>query len=186
MQLIRSLPCDVENYAAGEYALQIRPPPECPHCHQRWALWALGYYRRNVSRLKPGHLRILIRRFRCRRCHKTVSILPAFAQPYRFVQNGTIERFVRGGPWASDVLRLFPLLQLYWRRFVSWLPELEKDVTPTLPRPPPSRVPSEWWDYLMRLHGDLDTTTLTLTSTHQITLFGRYRCHRSSRPQDEI
>jgi hypothetical protein len=81
MQLIRSLPCDVENYAAGKFALQIRPPPECPHCCQVRTLWALIYYRRNVSRLQPGYLRILIRRFRCIRCHKTVSILPAFFQP---------------------------------------------------------------------------------------------------------
>lgn len=72
-----------------------------PHCRRIKTLCALGYYVRNLSRLGAGALQLSVRRFRCCVCRKTVSLLPAFAQPYRFVQNHTIEYFVRGGPFSD-------------------------------------------------------------------------------------
>ena len=183
MQLIRAVPCDVERYAQEGFQRRLRPPPHCPHCGSMRALWALGYYARNISRLHLGFLRILIRRFRCRFCRKTVSILPSFAQPYRLIQNSTIERFVRGGPWSNDVIRLLPLLQLYWKRFATWLPEVRCTVSGGLPRPPPAGEPLEWWTSLLSSYDGLGGATLTFVSTFQITLFGRYRCHRPNPPQ---
>jgi len=183
MQIIRAVPCDVERYAQEGFQRCLRPPPHCPHCGSTHALWALGYYARNISRLQLGFLRILIRRFRCRFCRKTLSILPSFAQPYRLIQNSTIERFVRGGPWSNDVIRLLPLLQLYWKRFSTWLPEVRRIVSEGFPRPPPTSEPLEWWMYLLSSNDGLGATTLRLASTFQITLFGRYRCHRPNPPQ---
>lgn len=183
MQLIRAVPVDEERYVEEGFHRCICPPPSCPHCNRARALWAHGFYRRNISRLQRGHLRLLIRRFLCRFCYKTVSILPAFAQPYRFVQNSTIERFVRGGPWTNDVIRFQPLLQAYWKRFVTWLPEIERTVGGVLPRPPPSTKPLEWWMYMLNNYGGLGSTTSTLVSIFQITLLGRYRCHRPNSPE---
>ena len=83
MQLIRAVPVDEERYVAEGFHRQVCPPPQCPHCQHPHALWAHGFYRRNISRLQRGHLRLWIRRFLCRFCRKTVSVLPSFAQPYR-------------------------------------------------------------------------------------------------------
>jgi hypothetical protein len=178
MQLIRDFPVDLELYLVGEYFRRVERPRKCPHCTKVRTLWALGYYCRNISRLKGGFARLWIRRFRCCFCGKTVSILPSFAQPYRLVQNSTIEGFVRGGPWSNDVVRCFPLLQLYWKRFVRWLPEIERSVTGSLPRPPPTGNPREWWNQLLASYNGLDATTKALVSSFQMTLYGRYLCHR--------
>ena len=183
MQLIRAVPVDVERYVAESFHRHILPPDECPHCGQERALWALGYYCRYLSRLGRGVLLLWIRRFRCRSCCKTVSILPSFAQPYRLNQNSTIERFVQGGPWTNDVIRLLPLLQNYWKKYLLWLPELERYVSPALPRPPPTGQPKEWWTQLLGAYDGLGQSTLTLASTFRITLFGRYRCHHPNLTQ---
>jgi hypothetical protein len=182
MQLIRAVPCDLERYAEEQFHRRLPPPAHCPHCGRLGTLGALGYYARNISRLRLGFLRIFIRRFRCQICRKTVSLLPIFAQPYRLIQNSTIERFVQGGPWSNDVIRLLPLLQVYWKRFVTWVPELERTVSGSLPRPPPTSEPLDWWTSLLGPHDELGLTTLRLVSIFQITLFGRYRCHRPNPP----
>jgi hypothetical protein len=177
MQLIRAFEIDPEGYVREDVHLKVLPPSECPHCSSAGTLWSLGYYHRSISRLTAGLLRLSIRRFRCRGCGKTVSILPSFAQPYRFVQNSTIERFVQGGPWSNDVIRCLPLLQIYWRKFVAWLPDVESTLEGVLPRPPPTGDAQEWWTLLIGIHGGLNPTTATLVSTYRVTLFGRYQCH---------
>lgn len=185
MQLIRAFEVDPEGYVREDLHLKARPPSVCPHCASAGTLWSLGYYQRSLSRLSAGLVRLSIRRFRCRGCGKTVSILPSFAQPYRFVRNSTIESFVRGGPWTNDVIRCLPLLQIYWRRFVDWLPNLETTLEAILPRPPPAGNAREWWTALLARSGGLSPATVNLVSTHQITLFGRYQCHLPSQVQDQ-
>jgi hypothetical protein len=184
MQLLRAFEIDPEGYVREDVHLKVRPPTFCPHCSSAGTLWSLGYYQRSISRFTAGLLRLSIRRFRCRACGKTVSILPSFAQPYRFVQNLTIERFVRGGPWTNDVIRSLPLLQIYWRRFVAWLPDLATSLGETLPRPPPNVDAKEWWMRLLVLHGGLNSTTGILVSSYRITLFGRYQCHQPNSGED--
>jgi hypothetical protein len=57
------------------------PPAVCPFCRTGLPLKKHGFYRRNSI---PGQLprRILIRRYRCRFCGRTVSFLPGFCLPY--------------------------------------------------------------------------------------------------------
>jgi hypothetical protein len=184
MQLIRAFGIDPEGYVKEDVHLKVSPPCECPHCLSAGTLWSLGYYQRSISRLTAGLLRLWIRRFRCRGCRKTVSILPSFAQPYRFVQNSTIERFVRGGPWTNDVIRCLPLLQIYWRRFVAWLPDLASSLEGNLPRPPPIGDAHGWWTALLVLHSGLSPTTVILVTSCRITVFGRYQCHRPHSGKD--
>jgi hypothetical protein len=75
-------------------------------------------------------------------------------------------------------MRFLPLLQLYWKRFLSYLPEVERTVVLDLSRAPPLSEPVQWWVTLLSAYSGLGPTTLALVSTHQITLFGRYQCHR--------
>ena len=185
MQLIYAIDIDPERYVAESFHKRIRPPTKCPNCHRSKTLWALGYYSRNLSRVGLGFLLIFVRRFRCRCCRITVSLLPGFAQPYRFVQNRTIEFYVRGIPFPDEVTRHLDLLSQYWRRFRIWLPELERTLGHALGRAPP-RDPIAAWRFLLEPHSDLGSTTQNLVTAFQITPFGRYRCHRPNGPEEKM
>jgi hypothetical protein len=181
LQLIHELEIDAEQYVAEDFQRRIVAPKICPHCDRSDALWALGYYVRNLTRLRAGFLRIVIRRFRCRACGKTISILPSFAQPYRLVQNGTIEKFVGGRCDDPVVLRWMGLLRRYWRRFALWVPEMEYVMAGVANRSPPDE-PREWWDLLLAHYGNLAKATQASVSVFKITFFGRYRCHFPNPP----
>jgi len=185
MQLICALQMDPEQYVAERFHERMQPPNECPHCHHSKTLWALGYYCRNLSRLGFGALLLMIRRFRCCYCGKTVSLLPWFAQPYRFVQNRTIESYFRGELFNDEVSRHSDLLSQYWKRFRWWLPGLERALGHDLGRGPPSD-PNAAWRSLMEIHSDLGSATQTLVTVFQITPFGRYRCHCPNGPEDRL
>jgi hypothetical protein len=177
MQVLYAIDIDPEEYAASEFQRQVSPPTRCPNCKGVKALWALGYYGRNLNRVSIGALVIFVRRFRCRHCRKTTSILPAFAQPYRFVQNRTIERFFSGEAFSDEVIRHLDLLSQYWRRFGIFLPVIERSLGKALERAPPGQ-PRASWRILVNLYGGLALATKNLVTAHQITPFGRYRCHR--------
>ena len=185
MQLIHVVDMSPEQYVAESFHERMRPPAKCPHCYRTKTLWSLGYYSRNLSRIGFGVLLIFVRRFLCHRCRKTVSLLPSFAQPYRFVQNCTIEKYVRGNPLPDEVSRHLDLLAKYWRRFCLWLPELERTLGHALGRAPP-RDPVAAWRFLLEFHSDFGSTTQNLVTAFQITPFGRYRCHHPNGPGEKI
>lgn len=185
LQIIRKFEIDAERYVAENFHRRVTPPGLCPHCGEGGSLWSLGYYARNLTRLGVGILCIFIRRFRCNRCRKTVSILPSFAQPYRLVQNGTIEKFA-SGIYEVEVLRWFALLRRYWLRFVGWLPEMQRVIWKDQSRPPPECLPGEWWEFLVSEHGSFSAATMATVAVFQITFFGRYRCHQPRPPHDSM
>jgi len=177
MQLVRTMPVGVEHYVGTSFHRGVEPPVKCPHCGARDALKALGYYSRNVTSPKSGILRILVRRFRCCGCGRTVSILPSFAQPYRLVLNVTISEFF-GGTLATTALSWLPLLKQYWNRFTNWLPQIEKIIRSLVERSPPQPDAAGWWGVMAATFGDVERITTALVGQFGVTLFGRYRCHR--------
>jgi glutaredoxin len=183
MQLIHPLTIDAEEYVADECHAHMPAPGHCPHCHLLKALLALGYYRRFLTGGDGRLLRIYVRRFRCRYCHKTVSLLPLFAQPYRLIQNATIERYFQGRHVSIDVIRHQQLLALYWRRFSAWLPELNRAIGNELGRAPPLE-PGDASSLLLARFGDWASATERLVMDFRVTPFGRYRCHSPNRPRE--
>jgi len=117
-------------------------------------------------------------------CGKTVSLLPAFAQPYRIVLNETIEAFAAGHIFHSDVEAWTIHLRRYWKRFCFWLPHLHPTFQGIGLSPPPAD-PSTCWEGLVTWAGSLSGTTMKLTREYQVTLFGRYRCHVPNRSESE-
>ena len=176
MQIIRAVQVSADNYANTSFHQGIKSPTECPHCNARGGLKALGYYSRNVTGTKRGVLRIFVRRFRCCRCGRTVSILPSFAQPYRLVLNATINEFF-GGTLGANSLSWLSLLQQYWNRFTKWIPEINRVIKSVVERSPPHPDAAGWWQVIVAVFGDLEKITGTLVSRFGVTLFGRYRCH---------
>lgn len=175
MQLIRSLPVSAAAYILEKFHTQILRPSHCKICNSSKPLEALGYYVRSIT-VSRAILEISIRRFRCRKCGHTTSILPSFVQPYRLVQNSEIHDYFESGsapessPWKS-------ILAHYRRRFVRWLPELRRALAHQPSRAPPFFTGDQAWRALRKTVGNLESITEFLVSEFQITPFGRYRCH---------
>ena len=176
MQIICTVSLSPDRYAKENFQRSIQRPTSCPRCGIRNALAALGYYSRNITSAERGVLRIFVRRFRCRLCGRTTSILPSFAQPYRLVLNATINEFFKGTIGAGS-LSWLPLLQQYWNRFAKWIPEIDRVVKSVVERSPPHPDAAGWWEVIVAAFGNLEKITATLVSRFGVTLFGRYRCH---------
>ena len=176
MQIICTVSLSPDCYAKENFQRSIRRPISCPRCGTRNAFAALGYYSRNVTSAGRGVLQIFVRRFRCRCCGRTVSILPSFAQPYRLVLNATTNEFF-GGTLGTNALSWLPLLQQYWNRFTKWIPEIDRVIKSMVERSPPHPDVAGWWQVIVAAFGNLEKITATLVSRFGVTLFGRYRCH---------
>ena len=176
MQLLRRLPVTADQYFLNGYQLRISRPKNCPNCRLPKSLEALGYYARNLVGNIGKVRRIIIRRFRCRDCERTVSILPSFAQPYRLVQNPIVHRVFQGELFA-EASRWLPLIRSYWLKFCRWLPDLRKQIGEITSRAPPRRNPQDWWNLLTTLMGSLGSITMKFVQEFGFTLFGRYQCH---------
>jgi hypothetical protein len=184
MQIVWHVKIDADEYAATQAHLAIERPPSCPHCKARKTLLALGYYERRSTAKESGRdVLIKVRRFVCSSCRRTLSLLPSFAQPYRLVCSVTIERFFNGAVFGADTLTWRHLLRRYWRRFTQWLPKLMKTIGRVLGLSPPHAPSKGSWLAIVAAYGQLDRATRTLVRQFQVTIFGRYRCHRLTRPQ---
>lgn len=182
MQLILSSKMDAKDYVAHQEHRRVKRPPECPHCRQQGALRAIGFYSRSVTESKLGRIvAIKVRRFLCEHCHKTLSLLPSFAQPYRLICSITIERHFNGTP-TFDTLQWHGLLRRYWRRFNTWIPDLVLTLGQSLGVKNPERFKESSWSSLMNAYGHLDQATQRLVSLFQVTVFGQYLCHRPAPP----
>ena len=169
----------VQAYVRESYHSRIRAPVNCPNCESAFSLEALGYYSRNVSGLGKYHVhRILVRRFRCRVCPVTVSLLPCFCQPYRLICNQTIESYMGGGVCHPEVVYWLDLLQSYKRRFAQWLSEFSLVIGNGLGVAPSIRDPVQWWRHIIKACGRLEAATCWIVKTFKVCLFGRYRCNQ--------
>jgi len=179
MQTICHLPITAEQYVQTDYQRRVRPPANCPNCGTAHRMKALSYYWRYLSRCSdPSALIIWGRRFLCRGCKVSVSCLPDFAQPYRFVSTATIEAGFNGQDDHPDVQRWRDLIARYWRRFQAHLPRLILLVGPAYGAVATPTTVAEFWKQLRRACGGLATTTRQLVEQFRTCLFGTYRCHQ--------
>jgi transposase-like protein len=182
MQIIAKTHQGPEAYCREEAHFQMRPPDYCPHCDQPNSFNALGYYSRYLAGKGANFLHLRIRRFRCRRCRRTISLLPHFAQPYRLIRNRMITLFV-AGTHSKQTVRWEGILKRYWRRFCRWSVKLRGILIANWGRSPPVD-PEGLWDWLEHFFGGLEKASDRLIGDLQITFFGRYRCHQPNRAQE--
>lgn len=184
MQIIHPCSFSPEEYASSELHRQVRAPQCCPWCGKAGVLEALGYYRRYVSASAGKVLQIGVRRFLCRWCRITVSLLPGFAHPYRLVQSKGIEQFFNGEREGPLVAAWRDLLLTYWKRFCGFCEQLPGGLRATLgavlARGPPGPEPEKLWRRLLLYHQSAAATVHWLVDLFGITLLGRYHCHRKS------
>ncbi len=146
-QIIREVTKNVDDCVSQCFAQGLEPPTSVLVAGTGDSLESLGYHSRNLTRPKGGVLRISVRRFRCWRCGKTVSILPSFAQPYRLVLDATINEFF-DGTLSANALSLRPLLKQYWNRFANWLPRIDPVMRSMVARSPSHTDADGWWQVM--------------------------------------
>lgn len=180
MQVLVSYDGSPEDYLATSAERQMLPPHACPNCGSLRRLRFHGYYSRFVSSRSNGEaLLVNIRRYRCRDCLLTTSLLPWFCLSYRLVRAESVARFLRGDGIDACDLRWQGLLSRCRRRFESWIPQLVDPLESlfgvglrgTI-------VPVAWRAVEIRL-GSIGEATRAILTAAGMTFLGRYLCHRS-------
>jgi transposase-like protein len=81
VQILHPFTGPIQQYAEEITDPDRHRPNHCPQCQVRHSLTAHGFYRRTlVDAGFDGSIRV--RRYLCRSCKRTVSLLPEFALPY--------------------------------------------------------------------------------------------------------
>ena len=81
MQILHPFDGSIQQYAEEIADPDRYRPNQCPQCQAQHSLTAHGFYRRTlVDAGFDGSIRV--RRYLCRCCQRTVSLLPDFALPY--------------------------------------------------------------------------------------------------------
>jgi len=100
----------------------------CPRCGQADGLHSHGTYARWITDLLGKLWRILIARFLCPGCRRTVSYLPHFALSYRPIQSPTVEAFFEGERDRRDVQTWLSVLRHYPQCVEAFAPEVIRTV----------------------------------------------------------
>jgi len=89
---------------------QVIAERRCPRCERSGRLHRHGVYGRGVTGTAGQIMVILVARFLCLVCGRTVSYLPSFALSYRLVGAATLEAFLDGARERRDIARWESLL----------------------------------------------------------------------------
>ncbi len=135
----RIYPCEltVEQYVATEMERQVVAESVCPRCRSTRGLQRHGSYGRWVTADNGVAVLILVARFLCAGCERTISYLPSFALSYRIIAAATFEAFLGGAGRTVAVDRWADLLRSYERRMHVFHPQLLRVVGRGLGRAPP-------------------------------------------------
>jgi len=164
-----------EQYIETEAHREVRADERCPNCG-RGVLCGHGTYERGITTSVGQLVSMLVARFLCARCGRTVSYLPSFAFAYRLVQAASFQAYLEGKLDRPDVQRWTDVLRTYRRRMLAFSPEVVRTVGCGFGRaPPPS---AGLWPWLKEVRGSLETATHQLVTRFKITVFSRYQCHQ--------
>ena len=179
MQKIVRVKLTVEEYVREQYHRQMPRPSQCPNCGRFHRLWAHAYYDRDTTDSVGESITFWVRRFLCTFCRVTVSCLPCFAQPYRFVNHTTLEAFVKGEHRRRDVQARWDLLHSYLHRFAEWQPELLKIIGHRFGRASPKEDATAFWRRAVATCGSASKLTVLLVKEYGTTCFTTYHCHQA-------
>ena len=179
MQIVVRFETSPESYVAGSEQTQARAPERCPTCARAGSLRAHGYYHRNTTDTEGRAIAISVRRFKCHQCLATLSCLPNFAQPYRFINSLTIQHSFAGRALDPAVCRNSALLRRYWKRFRLWSETMWPGAVPN------SSASHLVFARLMANWGNLAICTQMMVLHWRVTCFGVYRCHQRAGERSE-
>ncbi|MGH9444746.1 MAG: DUF6431 domain-containing protein [Terriglobia bacterium] len=93
MQILHPFSGSVQKYSEQIADPDRQRPDRCPQCEAQHPLTAHGFYRRTLVEMDFDGT-IQVRRYLCRACKRTVSLLPEFALPYLRFGISVISRFL--------------------------------------------------------------------------------------------
>jgi transposase-like protein len=177
----RIYPCELtpEAYVASEGHLRVFAERMCPRCKRPGRLHRHGIYRRGITGAIGQIVTILVARFLCLRCRRTVSYLPNFALSYRLVAVGTFEAYLDGIRSRRDVRRWEPILREYERRMNAYRAALWRAIGCGLGSAPPVLMCP--WPWLKEACGGLGSAACRLVNDFRTSLFRRYECHQPAK-----
>lgn len=145
MQILHPFTGTIQQYQAEIAEVDRYRPHRCPQCKARRPLSGHGFYRRSLAEAGFDGM-IRVRRYVCRLCRRTVSLLPEFALPWLRFSLSVIALFLvarlgRGLPLAAAAQAAGPMPyqrgQFWIRRFRRQAPALGLALRP-LAAPPPA------------------------------------------------
>ncbi len=93
MQILHPFAGSIQHYLEAIADVDRYRPDHCPQCEARQPLTGHGFYRRTLADVAfEGMIRV--RRYLCRSCKRTVSLLPEFALPWLRVSIAVIALFL--------------------------------------------------------------------------------------------
>ena len=81
MQILHPFSGSIQKYSEEIADPDRQRPDHCPQCETKIPLRAHGFYRRTLVQIGLDGI-VRVRRYLCRGCKRTVSLLPEFALPY--------------------------------------------------------------------------------------------------------
>ena len=181
MQLIISFHGGPVEYVRDGAHRKVGRPDACPICDEPGCMRAHGFYSRSVS--APGRIRMLliwIRRFLCRACHLTTSMLPDFAQPYRLVATDTVDKYFSDVRDGADVNVWAEHLARYQKRLEERIPETKSALLTAYDIGELPLESTDLWLVVCRIFDGARRFTARFASELGMTVFGIYDCHRPS------
>ncbi|MBI4893063.1 MAG: hypothetical protein HY821_20740 [Acidobacteria bacterium] len=144
MQILHPFVGSIQQYAEAISDPERYRPDHCPQCDAKQPLTGHGFYRRTL--VDPGFEGVIrVRRYLCRLCKRTVSLLPEFALPWlRFsltvISLFLVARLLQGLTLAAAALAAsqtampYQRGQFWIRRFRRQAPALAVALAPLAAR----------------------------------------------------
>jgi hypothetical protein len=181
MQILHPFAGSIQSYAKELIDLDRYRPNHCPQCQAKQALIGHGFYCRTlVDAGFDGVIRV--RRYLCRPCGRTVSLLPEFALPWLRFSISVIAVFLMArllqGLTLVSAARAAALTGMPYQRGQFWIRRFQKQA-PALglalaPLATPGRPPDSTPDFISRALRMLQS--IGWIRAHRF-LFGKLRAH---------
>jgi hypothetical protein len=124
MAIVTDFGCNVQAYADGFERLHFPRPKVCLHCQVVDMFIGHGYYLRKPLDQHRSYL-IRIKRWYCKNCHRTLSLLPSFVLRFRHyllavIQQVVVARFEVQASWSQVLARCTRLQAPSERTIKRW------------------------------------------------------------------
>jgi transposase-like protein len=109
MPIIQDFGGSVQDYAAHFAQIVFARPTRCPHCDEAEALIGHGFYWRKAKD-QIQVFRIRVKRWLCKACRRTLSVLPSFVLRFRHyllavIQAVVVARYEDQASWRETTQR---------------------------------------------------------------------------------